>query len=82
MGLSMFDPSQLVADEVQRFDGDQLAAKPIEVEDWTIAELSEGTAGNSKLTAASLMLLFTYKEDNRRRLKRRGEESSETGAGV
>ena len=74
-----FDPSLLVGEETLAFNQSELAAQAIEIDGWqAFADEEEaGTLNTANLTAASLLTLFTVREDKRRKLKNINESDTE-----
>jgi hypothetical protein len=72
MGLE--SPDQLVAED-RIFESDQLATQLLELDNWDQLAEVDGDRSTARLTAASLLGLFTIKEDKRRKLKERSVAS-------
>ena len=67
--LEFFDPTQLISEEAVIFDGSQLAMQEIAIEGWDTITKVDDSVDTANFTAASLLMLFTTREDKRRKLK-------------
>ncbi len=74
--MDFCNPHSLQMEEGAKYTASELAQHSIELENWDTFIDSGEVSDTSKMTAASLLTLFTIKEDNRRKLKGRNEITS------